>query len=441
MIDEQTPKLSAPAAADPDEVDLTELYARLWSRRLVILAFFVLGVGFGIYHTWRLKPAWQANATVVFPATVSSSVAGLAASVGVSLPGQGGSALKLYRAVLESRRAREIVSSRSGIESDKLEKMVKVEDNPLSSLITITVTDRSPTRAIRLTGLFVEALRSLNRSLSLPQARTQAEVLREQLDRTSERLRLAEERQRRLQRNARTAPGVVPGDAAAGIGNRYAAQLREAEIELARVHNSIADTRARLEKLAQPNAQLPSDFPLAKEWRDKLAKLEYELRVEELTYGPEAPSVVKLKEQIALTRQRLLREVSSYLGTVKLNALPDLSSLETTRVGLEAQIRVLRGLAQAAPDENIEMQRVARDVTVLSALAQQLRGQYEMARLQVATDPNRWEVLDEPALGNEGRPVNKRWVRYPAVAGVLGLMVGTTLALVRGTPKRRGHTA
>ena len=60
-----------------------------------------------------------------------------------------------------------------------------------------------------------------------------------------------------------------------------------------------------------------------------------------------------------------------------------------------------------------------------------LRMRYEEALQMQARDPNRWEVLDRPFLANYGKPVNKGYVRYTALAGLLGLMIGTGLAIHR----------
>jgi uncharacterized protein involved in exopolysaccharide biosynthesis len=53
--------------------------------------------------------------------------------------------------------------------------------------------------------------------------------------------------------------------------------------------------------------------------------------------------------------------------------------------------------------------------------------QYESARMDQATDPNRWEVLDQPALGD--KPVNKSFALNMGLGTFASLFVGLALAL------------
>ncbi|HEY3285320.1 MAG TPA: Wzz/FepE/Etk N-terminal domain-containing protein [Armatimonadota bacterium] len=416
------------------DVDASDVLFRLQSRWLTILVFVAAGVMLGVLYTARAKPVWEAKASVVFPAMSQAALGGVAATMGFALPGQSASPIKVNHSILESRRARDYVGPRVGLSDKQLRLVLTAKDDPPSGLLSLSVKYKDPTETLKITELFIEAMSDLNRRLSLPQARTQVLALQKQLEEKRAELRRAEEHLRNTQTLTKTAPGADP---LTGATNRYAQQLNETEVELARVRASIAEARGKMESLAAPGTPPPAEMAPARQWRDRLANLEYDLRVEEMTYGVEAPSVVRLRGQIAVARKQLQQELERYLSTVRANAEPSLAGLEATRVGLEAQQKVLRDLAARAPEEAVDTQRQVREVTALGALVQQIRIQYESARLLAATDPNRWEVLDPPALSNDGRPVNKRWVVNAAMLGVLGFLLGSAIVLVRTRPRQQ----
>lgn len=419
-----------------DELDMAKLLSVLWQHRLVILLTMLAAVGGALLKTWRAKPLYGAQATILLPAGGGSQMSLIAAALGVNVGSEAGSPLRMYEVLLESRRARRYVAQRLGVPERLVRQMARIDIDIPTNTITLATRCPTPRQALRAAGLYISALRDLNRTLSLPLARTQADVLRQQLDAKSAELRRAEDALQRFQERAKTAPDLALGtDSTAPRGNRFAQQLRQAEVDLAATKIALTMARQQAEKLAQPGEKLPAELPPAADWRDKLANLEYDLKVEELTYGPDAPSVVKLKKQVEITRTALHQEVSRYLAAVREGLDPKLADLETQRVKLEAQTRALRRLAAEAPAEAVESARLTREVMALSVLVQQLRTQYQAALVQVSSDPNRWEVLDEPELLNNGRPVNKDPKRLAAVAMLAGLALGCVIAVMRSGAK------
>jgi uncharacterized protein involved in exopolysaccharide biosynthesis len=125
------------------------------------------------------------------------------------------------------------------------------------------------------------------------------------------------------------------------------------------------------------------------------------------------------------------------LKAVNMNVDPSLAPLELQRVGLEAQVSALQRLAARAPEDTLQLQRLAREVSTLNELVQQLRVSLEQARMELSRDPNRWEVLEDGRLKEE--PVNKRWKLSIALAlaggGMLGVLV-VLFTLPRGERQR-----
>jgi uncharacterized protein involved in exopolysaccharide biosynthesis len=443
-------------AVEEEEITLADLIAIIWQRKWTVATVTLLCVFIGVLATWLPKPVYEASSTLLFPAGGTSVLAGIAQSLGISSPAGGTAPLKMYRAVLESARLREMISQQTGIEPKKLEKMTTVKDDAQASLITVSVRHEDPSTAQKVARLYVRSLARLNKELNLPLARNQVDFLEKELALRTKQLREAESRLLEFQRRmvgeggAPSAPasslssGGIPGlsslRASGGtpaLDSSYLQQLNSARLQLNQVQQQITAAREAAQRVAKSATDLPADLPPAASWRAKLTELEYELRVAELTYGPDAPSVVRLKKQIDLTRQQLRREIKNYLKAVNMNVDPSLAPLELQRVGLEAQVSALQRLASRAPEDTLQLQRLAREVSTLNELVQQLRVSLEQARMEMSRDPNRWEVLEDGRLKEE--PVNKRWKLSIALAlaggGMLGVLV-VLLTLPRGERQR-----
>lgn len=438
-------------AVEEEEITLADLIAIIWQRKWTVATITLLCVLIGVLATWLPKPVYEASSTLLFPAGGASPLAGIAQSFGISLPSGGTAPLKMYRAVLESARLREMISQETGIKAKKLQSMTTVKDDAQASLITVLVRHEDPATAQKVAKLYIRSLARLNKELNLPLARNQVEFLERELSLRTKQLREAETRLLDFQRrmvgeggapsSAGTSvptpmgglaglPSVRVSGGALGFDTAYLQQLNSARLQLNQVQQQIAAAREAAQRVAQSATELPADLPPAALWRAKLTELEYELRVAELTYGPDAPNVVKLKKEIELTRQQLRREIENYLKAVNMNVDPNLAPLELQRVGLEAQVNALQQLAARAPEDTLQLQRLAREVSTLNELVQQLRVALEQARMEMSRDPNRWEVLEEGRL-REGA-INKRWIRNSALGFAIGMIISTMLAFIMG---------
>ncbi|MDW8320129.1 MAG: Wzz/FepE/Etk N-terminal domain-containing protein [Armatimonadota bacterium] len=432
-------------AVEEEEITLADLFATIWRRKLMVAAITVICVVIGVLATWLPAPVYEASSVLLFPAGGGSSLAGLAQSLGISLPSGASPPIKMYRAVIESDRIRRLIAKQVDIAPVQLMQMTVVRDDAQASSITIAVRHTDPRVAQQVARLYISALATLNRELNLPLARNQVEFLEKELALRTKQLREAENQllqfqQRLVQEGGAPSGGAgsavsipsgfpvrVPG-AGSGLDSTYLQQLNAARLQLKQIQQQIAAARQAAQRAAKSATDLPEDLPPAADWRQKLAQLEYELRVAELTYGPDAPNVVKLKRQIDLTRQQLRKEIDNYLQAVNMNLDPNLAPLELQRVGLEAQIAALQQLATRAPEDTLKMQRLAREVATLNEIVQQLRIALEQARMEMSRDPNRWEVLEAGTL--KEKPVNKRWKLNLALSLAGGVMVGTLVVLI-----------
>ncbi len=441
-------------AAEEEEITLTDLLGTIWGRKWTVAGVTLFCVLLAVLYTWLPAPVYEAYSTLLFPAGGASSLLGLAQSLGISVPSGGAPSLKMYRAVLESDRIRQRISRQTGIPPKKLMQMTSIRDDTQANLITVSVKHKDPQTAQRIAQLYISTLGALNRELNLPLVRNQVEFLEKELALRTRQLREAENRLLEFQRKMVSeggAPSASGGGSlllpssplrglsagGTGVDSTYLQQLNAAQLQLQQVRQQIARARESARQAARSAMELPADLPPASQWRAKLTELEYELRVAELTYGPDAPNVVRLKKQIELTRQQLRKEIDNYLQAVNMNLDPNLAPLELQRIGLEAQVSALQRLASRAPEDTVKLQRLAREVSTLNEIVGQLRISLEQTRMEMSRDPNRWEVLENGTLKEE--PVNKRWKLNIALSLTGGLMLGTLVALLKGrTPAKKG---
>lgn len=439
-------------AVEDDEITLADLFATIWQGRWIVALTTFFCMLFSVLFTWLPAPVYEAYSTLLFPAGGASSLVGLAQSLGIAVPGTGTAPIKMYRAILESARIRERISRQTQVPPIELRQIVSIKDDLQASAITVSVRHRDPQMAQRIAKQYVTALGELNREMNLPLVRTQEQFLAQELALRTAQLREAEGRLLQFQRKMVAEGGApsamggmsVPRPSALlrglstdgiGVDTGYLQQLNSARLLLQQTEERIAAAREAAKKLAQTGTDLPSDLPPAAPWRAKLTELEYELRVAELTYGPEAPSVVRLRKEVDLARQQLRKEIDNYLRAVNMNLHPNLASLELERIGLEAQVAALERLAARAPEDSLQLQRLTREVSTLNDIVQQLRVSLEQTRMELSRDPNRWEVLENGTL--KERPVNKRWKLNLAVGMVGGLVVGSLLAFLTRRPAPR----
>jgi uncharacterized protein involved in exopolysaccharide biosynthesis len=328
------------------------------------------------------------------------------------------------------------VAGKVNLSRGEIKDRTIVEENASANSIAIKVLDTDQMRALWITQRYIEALRSIHRDLSIPTRESQVTRLSGVLNARQKELAAAEDELQDFQMRAKT--GVSVGTAGAIVSaGRFIDLLREKEIERQRVGESLKSVRRRVEAAKGGSIKLPNEIPTAKPWREKLAQLEYELKVAEISAGPMDPQVVRLKAQIEITRRELNSAVSEYVSAVRQGLVDPsgetgvggMTHLSQTLAGLDAEISALRRLADVAPQEATTYQRLIAKVTTLGKLAEQARVQHDQARAEADSDPNRWEVLDTPEVSDQ--PVNKNYVRNVAVGAVVSLIVGLGFILAR----------
>jgi uncharacterized protein involved in exopolysaccharide biosynthesis len=425
----------------------TPLFAKLAARWKTVLVILLLSLSCGIAYTLFAPAVWEARATVIFPVRQASALglAGGDASAITSALG-GPTPVRVYSGILESARTVDYVAKETGLSRLDVKRMRKVLDQAMENTITVSAANRDPELAKRLVALHLQALETINEDLNMPQSENDVAVLRERIEQQNKTIAKFEQELLEFQSRAVTAPSVTQTGAGqdstiVASPSGWVSTLRQLELQYARVDSEIGQIHAWSDKIAKEGGELPTPFSGAEKWRKALTDLEYELRVKELTYASTSPEVKKLREQIAITRRQMQGELDKHVRATEEGFIDPssvggdkLPGLMAERVALEAQIQAVKRLADLAPAESVELSRLLREIATHTAILNQLEGQLQVAAVQQARDPNRWEVLDEPYV--EDKPLNKSYLRNCGAALAIGLLFSLLLC---SRPQRGGE--
>jgi uncharacterized protein involved in exopolysaccharide biosynthesis len=420
--------------------ETTPAFASLWERRGAVAIILCVSLATGVAYTLFAPAVWEAKATVIFPVRQPSAL-GLASGDASALTSAlgGPTPVRVYAGILESARTIDFVAKDAGLSRLDVRQMSKVLDQAMENTITVSASSRNPELAKKVVELHLQAMDRINEDLNLPQAQNDVEVINAQI--AEERKAIAENEAALLkfQATAVTAPSVTP----TGTGkdstlvaspSQWVSAQRELELQYARVESEISQIQKWSTKVAEDGKTLPTPFTGAEKWRTALIDLEYQLRIAELSYAPTSPEVKKLREQISITRAQMEAELANQVKATQ-EGLVDQSSVSgqrlpgliAERVALEAQIRAVERLADLAPAESVELSRLLRSIATHTTILNQLQAQLQLATIQKARDPNKWEVLDAPYV--EDRPLNKSFVRNGALSLFLGSLAAMALCL------------
>lgn len=413
----------------------------LWEHKGLVGLVVGVVLGAGILYTVLTKPVWEASATIVFPSRTPSilGAGGMSeqGSLASALTG-GPTPLKIYKGFLESERVLKMVSEETGLKRKEVFRRREIVDQSMESSLTVSARSRDGEEAKKVVQAHLDALDKVNTEVNEPLYEDDSRVLGQKLGEQKARVERIERQLLNFQRNAVTAPMV----GATGQGKdstvvtgpaRWQDMQRQIEIGIQKVNGNIQSVRKQITASGK-TGQIPSNLPPVKKWRDRLVELEYELKLKELSFAPESPEVLHLRESVKETRSKMEKEIAAYAGAVQSGAIDptaieeSLTGLVTERFGLEAQLSAVKKLAALAPQESITLSQLTRELATQSTILQQVQAQYELAKIQEMRNPNRWQILDEPEVAEE--PVNKSFGKAGVIFGLLGMVLGTMAAMI-----------
>jgi uncharacterized protein involved in exopolysaccharide biosynthesis len=412
------------------ELDLSEYGSSVRRARPAIFAIGVVFAVIAVGLTAYMKPMYQAEASLLM-ATQSQSVNPLSSFLGKA----DANPLNVLKGIIKSRTALERIAEQTQVDVKDLEKAIGVTTNADENQMVISVawkTDKE--KAKEIASATIQTLESMNQEIGFSVASRQSQLLEKQIAEKQKELEAAEKSVKDFQKIMK-APVDPTSPASLAELMKQRKQL-EGDLEALKIQ--ISEAKKQAQRVAGSSADLPTGLPNAEEWRGRVVKAEYDLRIAEVKLGPEAPEVVRLRRELQITRDRLQTEISNYLKSVSSNVDANIVQLEAQRIVLEWRVASVREMAIAAPDEATELQRRLREVAALTTVLSSLRQQYELKKVDEVGDVS-WSVLEPPFFPDE-EPINKNFVRNGVVGFFLGafLSIGMTIIRQRGRSARSG---
>jgi len=372
--------------------------------------------------------------------------------------GGGNPDVETQRQVLESRSVLERVQKRIGYTEPYRDFSRRFHTQAIrnSTVIELTASDETATKAARLTNTWVEEYLRFVRELYDQNPSSLMAKLSREID--AQEKRLAEIDQR-LVRFLQQKQLVAPDQELAKGMEKYAdlvAQMREQRGKELALTRQIAELRAQLRQ--QPAfADLSRTIAIPPEVQELNKKIA-ELQIERSEYQPDSPEARALDIQIAqaqrerarfleqavagefrlLSRQEAINPIYQQLMQALLMAEAEREATRATVRYLEGQQAQLEAQFRKVPALMAEYGALRREQEVAQTLWAEKIKAYEQARAQQLigrVSP----VLLSPAFPPDF-PAFPRPVLTTALATMLGLMMGVLLAFVRAWGDRRLRT-
>lgn len=389
----------------------SELLEILLPRWRIIAAAGVLAAGLGAVYTLISAPVWNAKCSILIPLPKKADP--------TVIPGMlmGPSQVDILNGAITSQYVRNKVASSVKVSKKVAEQRLKVAIFPKGNRIELEFTHTDPKLAVKALSTVLTATQELNNTSTVSFASRQATTLKSTVAEKTDALLKLEAQYVEAQKNSKVY--VDPNDL------RSVAQfqdiLRTKRQELTRVERQIADYKAKVAEVSSPQAAEIPSFSPANKWRDRLVELQYSLRIEEISKGPQAPSVVALRKQIEVTQNQLANETKAYLKSVNSEIDPKLSELEAQRSILVGMMPIFEAEAATSPTVALNLQRLSRELQIQREVLSDLRKDYERAVIDADVERIGFTVLDKPFVEDE--PVNKRMLRTPATFAALGVII------------------
>ncbi len=361
-----------------------------------------------------VRPAWRAKATILM------AFDDQAATLGGGLLASKADPIKMLGAVLASQSLNDQVAKGVGFKGKKVPFDVRVDS--ASGQIFLTFSDNSKSKAKYTLDKVMDGLKDIEGSTGFTTASQEAKKLEKLVSDRQEDVLKSERDLKVFQDNLKTV--VTPN--VPYYGGQYRALMEPIKLQLGKIKKEIEVRKKQAIEQGHLSSDLPTSLPPSIRWRDNLIRLGEELRLAEISSGPEAPNVVRLKQSIATTEELIKGEVSKYLKSVDTGMDAILSNLIAQKTIAESQLEGLQKQDALATDEAIQFQHKVQDLMGMRKLMQDTAERYNTANAKAEAQKVRWSILDEPNI--ERAPANKSLLSSIMLGFAVGAILGVIFA-------------
>ncbi len=392
-----------------NQIPILEIVQKQWKTILFVM---LVTVTFLLFRSELERPIWRAKAVLLM------AFDDQAASLGGGLLASKADPIKMLGAVLASGTLNDQVGAKIGMNGKKVPFDVRLDAT--SGQIYITFGDSSKRRAVYTIEAVIDSLKSIEATTGFTTASQEEKNLEKLVQDRKIELQQLEDDFKAYQDNLKTvvAPNIPY------YGGQYRVLMEPIKLQLGKLNKEIELRKKQAKDQGMLSADIPTSLPPSIRWRDNLIRLGEELRLAEISSGPEAPNVVRLKQSIVTTKELIRVEIEKYLRSVNNGMDSILSTLITQKTIAEDQLAGLAKQDQLATNEAMQFQHKTQDLMGMRKLLQDTFERYNGARLKAEAQKVRWSVLDSPSI--ETTPVNKSTM----LSLLTGLVVGTILGLV-----------
>ena len=415
-------------------------YYRVLRRRRWLVAATMLTAIVVAFALNRPAPGdWSASATLSLPSVSQFAVVSGLPTTDQMNGGQDRTLLAMGLIRSRDVAERAIQQFNLSMRPEDLQRRLSVEKDPITNLIRVRVSGRSPAEAVALTNAVAQTAAGYDQEVQRRGSTLAREFIEKQAGTVETNLRGAEDALLAYQQQN----GVVLASPENSQVAGFQGALDQVRVSLQEVEARLASDRAQMtgQAATRTDPQLQEN-PIAQQLRAQLVQLEVALTAEQAVHTDKYPTVIALKAKIDAIKERLKSEVGRIVGseTVQSNPvyvalLKDRVNLETERVALQARQEALQGALSTAsrnlPDyvqKQMQRERLARQVDILGKQYANIQAELAGARLR----EQETQVLGSLSIADLARGA------YPSpfaglafrltLALVLGLMAGLTLA-------------
>lgn len=429
-----------------EEMDLLEYWRILVKRKKLIVLLFIVTVLTAGIVSYMMDPVYEATATLM----VRDQQAGQMALFDPTGGALGRNAVQNYVQILRSRTILSQTLRNMGMELEPDGSLSWITNNltiqPVQNteVLRISMQSTDPHQATEFVNTLSDTFIEWNRTSNQEEMRSARSFIEGQLATVSQDLRRAEDRLRGYRESERV---LSPSEETKAALERYATfetRLAETEVERVELKRRIARIEEQLEREEETliSSTTIADNPHLREYRRTLAELEVKLSGARERYTARHPEVLALQAEINSVHEKIANEVERVINTETRTVNPIHSELYGNLINLQVQTLALDAREQALvtlrdqslaeleslPQKELELARLMRDTTVLEEIYLMLMTRNEEIRISEAMQVADVQVIDNAVVPRS--PIKPRIRLNIAIAGVLGLFLGTGLALL-----------
>lgn len=406
---------------EEDVIHLGEVAQKVRKRWPTIMAWSIgLGVVAGLI-TWIIPPVYQAQATLVLP-QMDSGMGQLALLQMKSAADP----VSILGGVVESHATKVEIAKATDKKLDELKGAYEVETDNAQAQIRIKFKDVKPEVAKQAVEVALKTAEKLDKALGLNVAATQAVNLKPAVETAAKELAAAEDELLAYQRETKT----VATESDNFTGANYLKKLQELDAQLRAADTQWNAVRSVVKSKANRTDDLPTGVENIDTVREKLVEAETKLAIARSKFTESSTQVQQAKDTRDALQQTLRIEASKYAASIDESVNKDAVDLQVRRMVLRAQVDAARKLAERAPGEALEFQRLLRKARTASEKFNQVNLRYETAKVEAQASRVKWAVLDAPFL--KEKPINKGYKLNMIVAGILGFLASVAMTTRRG---------